>query len=291
MTNPRNGSYAITPSFVLDDETLDEGAKVLYGRISMYSEEGRCWASNQHFADKHKVTTRCIQQWLEQLKDAGYIEIDLDKSGFQTKRDIWIINDFKKQFTRRNTVRADANCISSGGAPQFTSSNKTNTSTQIQEQQQQESVVVSSEKLKQQQLFKRMKSLGLSDKTIEKAFQQPWPDIENAIECCLNAPKSIDNVDGYFATALHEKWQPRPSKEKITKTGEETKKKEQQLQQKLYSEASALYLANYYKLKDGFDIHLSDNSLQFLENGRWATDSINENSIKYLKKYIKDHSK
>ena len=29
-------SYAVLPSFIMDDENLEEGAKILYARISMY---------------------------------------------------------------------------------------------------------------------------------------------------------------------------------------------------------------------------------------------------------------
>lgn len=105
-------SYAVLPSFIMDDENLEEGAKILYARISMYSQEGRCWASNAHFADKQKVNTRTIQRWLKQLIENGYIEVELEKGGFQTKRNIWIIVDFKKNFTKRHTCHPDATYMS-----------------------------------------------------------------------------------------------------------------------------------------------------------------------------------
>jgi hypothetical protein len=88
----------------MDDDTLDEGAKILYARISMYSQEGRCWASNRHFAEKQKVTIRCVQKWLNQLKKSGYVKIDIQKSGLITTRDIWLVMDFKKSLTKRTTV-------------------------------------------------------------------------------------------------------------------------------------------------------------------------------------------
>jgi hypothetical protein len=115
-----NGSFAILPSFIMDNENLEEGAKILYARISMYSQDGRCWASNAHFAEKQKVTIRCIQKWLKQLVDNEYIEIELDKSGFQTQRNIWIIIDFKKNFTKRTTVHPPMNHSSPPHEPQFT---------------------------------------------------------------------------------------------------------------------------------------------------------------------------
>jgi hypothetical protein len=115
----------------MDDETLEEGAKILYARISMYSKDGKCWASNRHFAEKQKVTNRCIQNWLRQLIDAGYIEVDVRKGGFQTERDIWIVIDFKKMYTKRTTVHPIAKCSSPPEAPQFAqiNINKTNIKT------------------------------------------------------------------------------------------------------------------------------------------------------------------
>ncbi len=115
----RNGSFAILPSFVMDNENLDEGAKILYARISMYSQDGRCWASNAHFAEKQKVTTRCIQKWLKQLSDFGYIEVEIKTGGFQTQRNIWIVIDFKNNVTKRTTVHPLANYSSPPTEPQF----------------------------------------------------------------------------------------------------------------------------------------------------------------------------
>ena len=114
------GSYAILPSFIMDDENLDEGAKILYARISMYSQDGRCWASNAHFAEKQKVTIRCIQNWLKQLIDNEYIEVEIEKGGFQTKRNIWITTDFKKSYTKRTVVHVDVQPISCRDEVQFT---------------------------------------------------------------------------------------------------------------------------------------------------------------------------
>ncbi len=101
-TKNHNGSFAILPSFVMENENLDEGAKILYARISMYSENGRCWASNSHFADKQKVDIRTIQRWLKQLVDEEYIEVEIERGTFNTRRNIWIIIDFKKNFTKRH---------------------------------------------------------------------------------------------------------------------------------------------------------------------------------------------
>lgn len=126
MSQTNRSSYAVIPSYILEDDDLDEGAKVLYGRISMYSQDGRCWATNKHFSEKHKVDPRTIQRWLTQLKDAGYIEVDVDSTGFQTTRDIWITNDFKKHSTKRHICHPPTQSISPTPDTYVVSSNKIN---------------------------------------------------------------------------------------------------------------------------------------------------------------------
>jgi len=136
-------SYAVLPSYVMDDESLDEGAKVLYARISMYAQEGRCWATNAHFAAKQKVTIRCIQKWLAQLEDAEYIEVEVIRGGFQTSRNIWLIGDFKKMFTKRTAVHAPpVNCSSSVHEPQFIQTTPTPSSVEPPEVDKEKVVVV-----------------------------------------------------------------------------------------------------------------------------------------------------
>lgn len=120
MSISSNNSYAVIPCYIMDDDTLEPGAQMLYARLSMLANEGRAWPSNKYLAEKQKVTTRCIQNWLKQLSDAKYIEIELIKTGFQTKRNIWLDSKFKEMFTKRTTVRAGVNHSSCRGEPQFT---------------------------------------------------------------------------------------------------------------------------------------------------------------------------
>lgn len=105
-------SYAIIPSYIMDDEKIHDGAKMLYARISMYSKEGRCWASNKHLSEKHGVDVRTIQRWLKELSDQGYIDVEIETGGFQTKRNIWITNDFKKIYTKRQSCHPPASNMS-----------------------------------------------------------------------------------------------------------------------------------------------------------------------------------
>lgn len=103
MTEHHMSSFAVIPSYILDDDDLDSGAKILFARISMYSNQGRCWASNDHFAEKEKTSVRTIQRYLKQLVDKKYIIVEVKTGGWQTERDIWLTNDFKKSYRGRHT--------------------------------------------------------------------------------------------------------------------------------------------------------------------------------------------
>jgi len=184
-------SYAVIPSYIMEDKTLEDGAKLLYARISMYSKEGRCWASNKHFSEKHGVCVRTIQLWIKQLSDAGYIEVDIDKSGYQTKRDIWITNDFKKIHMKRNTFHPGANDISPHGETHFMQINTSNIN--IKENNNKgaaappPAVVVSSEEKKRERDIKT-----------PKAKQAPIPKVLAEID-------ELNEEDKHFLSQYDEK--------------------------------------------------------------------------------------
>lgn len=118
-------SYATIPYYILDDEEIEDGAKLLYARISNMAQEGRCWAGNKFLAEKHKVCERTIQKWLKQLSDAEYIIVEIEKGTFNTRRNIWLSQEFKKQFTKRTTVRHPPNYSSPPPELQFVHNNST----------------------------------------------------------------------------------------------------------------------------------------------------------------------
>jgi hypothetical protein len=138
----KRSSYAVIPCYIMDDEKLHDGAKMLYARISMYSQEGRCWASNRHLSEKHGVDTRTIQRWLKQLSDEGYIEIEVETGGFHTKRNIWITNDFKKSHTKRHPCHPSPTSMSP--LPDTNVVHINTSKTNIKKNNKQESVVVPS---------------------------------------------------------------------------------------------------------------------------------------------------
>lgn len=302
MENHKKSSYAIIPCYILDDENIEEGAKNLYARISMLSDEGRCWATNEYFAEKHKVTTRCIQNWLKQLKDAEYIDVEVEKGGFQTKRNIWITNDFKKQFTKRNTIHPLKKSDSPPPDAYFASSIETNNNCTNKQQQPGSSCSFSdAEKVK------AMETIKLGEATMQRALRFTLNEIKVAIECCLTAHKPIDNIDGYFMSALTEKWQPKPTKLDKTKANadaEAVKEREWQLRQqkeqeeiqreskRVYLEAKQLEIAFKQKMTDEHKFTVTENCISMrIEvqgfNGKVADNRpLTEYSLQQLKSYI-----
>lgn len=76
--------YAIIPAEVRYDNDLRAGAKIFYGEITaLCSKYGVCTASNNYFADLYQVTTGGISQWVTQLKNKGYIDVQYEKEGKQ----------------------------------------------------------------------------------------------------------------------------------------------------------------------------------------------------------------
>lgn len=89
----RPSYYAIIPAPVRYDERLTPNAKLLYGEISaLIGAEGYCYASNGYFADVYKFSERTVTSLIANLKENGYIAVQLvkDKSGKVCERKIWL---------------------------------------------------------------------------------------------------------------------------------------------------------------------------------------------------------
>ena len=75
----KKGYYAIIPAFVRYDKRLPANAKLLYGELTALSnEKGYCWAGNDYFAGLYEVSKTSVSKWVSALKDAGYIQIQLE---------------------------------------------------------------------------------------------------------------------------------------------------------------------------------------------------------------------
>lgn len=95
--------YPYIPLYILQDPFVSESAKLFFSRICALSKvKGYCFASNEYFAKKHRVSVRCIQKWLSQLKKRRYVKTSYTKLGDnKTERKIYVtLNhvEFMKEF-------------------------------------------------------------------------------------------------------------------------------------------------------------------------------------------------
>jgi Helix-turn-helix domain len=68
----KSNAYAIMPIFILNDENLSDGAKLLYLRLSLY-EKHEDWPSTQDLAELQNVSDDWIHVWIQQLAEEHYI--------------------------------------------------------------------------------------------------------------------------------------------------------------------------------------------------------------------------
>ena len=78
MNDERPNYYAVIPATVRYDKELKANEKLLYGEISALAQKsGYCWASNNYFAELYNVSTVSISNWINHLKERGYIDVKL----------------------------------------------------------------------------------------------------------------------------------------------------------------------------------------------------------------------
>lgn len=111
---PQTSYYAQIIYPVLDHKNLDDGAKLLYARLSaLCNENGYSWASNAYLAEKHNVEVRTIQRWLTALQKYKFIHIHISKKKFITTRKIFTdrraYDEFKKSL--RNDIPVVSNNV------------------------------------------------------------------------------------------------------------------------------------------------------------------------------------
>jgi hypothetical protein len=71
--------YAIIPANVRYDDKLPANAKLLYGEITaLCNKEGRCWASNNYFAELYGLNKRSITRLIQVLNLRGYIKMTVE---------------------------------------------------------------------------------------------------------------------------------------------------------------------------------------------------------------------
>ena len=74
------GYYAIITAEVRYDKTLCANAKLLYSEITaLCNKQGFCWAKNDYFASLYEVSNRTVIRWINQLQEAGYLDVETNK--------------------------------------------------------------------------------------------------------------------------------------------------------------------------------------------------------------------
>lgn len=75
MSNENPSYYAIIPANVRYDKGLKANEKLMYGEITCLSQStGKCFASNQYFADLYGVSKETVSRWVSNLTRKGYLK-------------------------------------------------------------------------------------------------------------------------------------------------------------------------------------------------------------------------
>ncbi len=99
---------AVLPSHLLLNQEIESSAKIFYAIVRNLTRiEGYCYASNEYLSTLMEVDERTIRRWLETLSEHGYLEVELDKQGFLTKRSIYISDKFKEFLRKDKNVRLE----------------------------------------------------------------------------------------------------------------------------------------------------------------------------------------
>lgn len=110
MENP--AYWAVIPANVRYSN-LKANSKLLYGEISALThKEGFCWATNKYFAELYSVSKNTISLWINQLKNHGFIHVEIlrDDNKQVIQRKIWTIiknNDRSPTFEKEGIIKND----------------------------------------------------------------------------------------------------------------------------------------------------------------------------------------
>lgn len=71
--------YAVLPANVRYDERLRPNAKLLYAEITaLCNKDGRCWATNNYFANLYKLHKKTISELVSTLEKLGYLKVTIE---------------------------------------------------------------------------------------------------------------------------------------------------------------------------------------------------------------------
>ena len=78
----RPSYYSILTAEVRYDPELKANEKLLYSEITaLMQKEGYCFATNAYFAELSGVSKRTISDWINHLREKGYIRVEIVYKG------------------------------------------------------------------------------------------------------------------------------------------------------------------------------------------------------------------
>lgn len=84
MTNEQPSYYSILTANVRYDRKLKANEKLLFSEITALANKyGYCTATNGYFAPLYDVTKTTISNWINHLKERGYLKVYFEKDGSQ----------------------------------------------------------------------------------------------------------------------------------------------------------------------------------------------------------------
>ncbi len=127
MENPNY--YSILIAEVRYDKELTPNAKLLYSEITaLSSKTGKCWASNNYFAELYDVSKITISRWINQLSKKGFISVKMiyiPNTKQVDKRVISIVPINKNDNTCKQNCIGGINKIVKGGINKIVKDNTT----------------------------------------------------------------------------------------------------------------------------------------------------------------------
>lgn len=98
------GLFITLPSELARDNTMPDGAKLMYAFIASLSHlTGYCYATNAYLAEAANVSQRSAENHVRSLKNAGYIDVEIirDERGEVKERRIRCMVNFKGEKIER----------------------------------------------------------------------------------------------------------------------------------------------------------------------------------------------
>jgi len=129
--------YAIIPAAVRYDSSLKPAAKLMFGEITALSQvEGYCYAANAYFAELYNVSKETVSRWINSLKKAGYISVEMTyKPGTKEvdKRIIKVVTEISIPSPQNNQTPHDKKIKDNITSNNNTRNNKLATLNEIEE--------------------------------------------------------------------------------------------------------------------------------------------------------------